>query len=221
MTTSSNLDAPVSSIASHEVVRGDRSDTVRALAWRMMQSDCGALIIEQRSGLPAIVTERDLVAALAAGGNPDDDWAVDVMTRSVFTVRGDDSIADAVELMQIAGIRHVLVECEDGHQAMLSIRDLLEVMLTTERPTEPAPQAPAPHAGGDSHVVVDDGIRYLLTVTRHGDVVHTQLAANKAEADLLELRFSAVPHTSVEVETIHDAAETNLAAVTQKIVDDL
>lgn len=126
----SALDRPVREIACHDVRTAKRSDTLRTMARLMADAHCGALVVPQRSGEPAIVTERDLVMALAADADPDGEWAVDVMTREVQTVSPDTSIADVAELMQMAGFRHVLVVDEEaGPMSIVSIRDLLDPVL--------------------------------------------------------------------------------------------
>lgn len=129
MTTSDVLDEPVRSIATHGLVKGRRADTLRGLASGMIEHGVSALVIEERGGNLAIVTEHDIVAALADGAGADTEWAVDVMTRDILQVEPDASIADAAELMLRANIRHVLVRGDDGTPAVVSIRDLLDPLL--------------------------------------------------------------------------------------------
>ena len=126
----SPLDQPVRAIASHEVVFADRADTLRKLAEKMAADSCSALLLEQRSGDLAIVTEHDIVAALAGGADADVEWAVDVMTSEVQMVTPSTSVAEAAELMQLMGIRHLVVGGESDRLGILSIRDLLEPLLS-------------------------------------------------------------------------------------------
>ncbi|MDH3752925.1 MAG: CBS domain-containing protein [Acidimicrobiia bacterium] len=126
----SALDEPVRSIAAHDPAMATGSDTLRMVAQKMLDADCSALLVERRTGELAIVTERDVVHALATGADPDSEWATDVMTREVLDVAPDSSIADVAELMQQARIRHVLVRSDAGALAIVSIRDLLDVILT-------------------------------------------------------------------------------------------
>lgn len=129
MTTKDILDDPVRSIATHGVITGRRADTLRGLASSMVENGVSALVIEERTGELAIVTERDIVAALANGADADTDWAVDVMTRDVLHVEPDATIADVAELMLRANIRHVLVRTDGDTPAVVSIRDLLDPLL--------------------------------------------------------------------------------------------
>ncbi len=123
------LDEPVASIARHDVVTGGRSDTIRMLATKMHDARCSALLVEQRNGDQAIVTERDIVSALAAGADPDVEWAVDVMTRVVHSIPPSATIAEAVELMNVAEIRHVMLDDGEGSLGMVSLRDLLAPLI--------------------------------------------------------------------------------------------
>ncbi len=123
------LDEPIRSIAAHDGVAGKRAATLRGLSKRMTDNGVSALFVEQRSGEAAIVTEHDIVAALANGADPDSDWAVDVMSREIIEVTPDVSIADVAELMQQAHIRHVLVRGGGDELAIVSIRDLLDPIL--------------------------------------------------------------------------------------------
>ncbi len=123
------LDEPVASIARHQVVTGGRSDTIRMLATKMRDAACSALLVEQRNGDQAIVTERDIVSALADGADPDVEWAVDVMTRAVHSVPPTATIAEAVELMNVAEIRHVMLDDGEGSLGMVSLRDLLAPLI--------------------------------------------------------------------------------------------
>ena len=126
--TKSALDQPARSIARSELVIGERNDTLRTLAYRMHEANCSALLVANDDSY-AIVTERDIVDSLASGASPDEEWAVDVMTRDVQSVQGSATIADVAELMQVAGIRHVLVDLDDGAVGVVSVRDLLEPLL--------------------------------------------------------------------------------------------
>lgn len=123
------LDEPVRSIATHGLVTGRRADTLRGLAQGMIDNGVSALVIEERSGELAIVTERDIVAALSDGADPDTEWAVDVMTRDIIHVEPDASIADVAELMLRANIRHVLVRGDGDTPGVVSVRDLLDPLL--------------------------------------------------------------------------------------------
>ncbi|HEC10283.1 MAG TPA: CBS domain-containing protein [Acidimicrobiales bacterium] len=121
---------PVKSVTAFDLLMADRSSTIRQMAVAMTEKLCGMAIIEQRDGSPAVVSERDLVRALAEGADPDQVWAVDVMTRDVLTIDGDATILAAAELMDVSGVRHLLVtDLENDRTGLVSIRDLLPCLV--------------------------------------------------------------------------------------------
>lgn len=106
--------------------------TVRELAKVMADNDCSAVIVTKRNGTHAVATERDVVVALARDLDPDDDWAVDVMSVDLRTLNADAPIAAAAQLMLDSVIRHVVVVDESSNElSIVSIRDLLGPFLTS------------------------------------------------------------------------------------------
>lgn len=121
-----DADCPVSAVTAFDVETARASDDLETLARHMARSQVGALAIEMVDGGTGIVTERDIVHALAFDLAS---WAVDVMTRDVVEVASTTSVADAAEVMRTAGVRHLLVRRADGAAGIVSIRDLLGPLL--------------------------------------------------------------------------------------------
>jgi CBS domain-containing protein len=122
-------DSPVSAVAAFDVEYAEPSDHLSDVARRMQNHHIGALFVRQREGGVAILTERDIVRAVADGS--DAAWAVDCMTRDLISVPADTSIADAADTVLTANIRHLAVEREDGVLGIVSIKDLLEPLVDT------------------------------------------------------------------------------------------
>jgi CBS domain-containing protein len=124
----STIDAksPVAAVASFDLETASRSDDLETLARHMDRSDVGALVVIGHDGSSSIVTERDIVRAVASDI---DAWAIDVMTRDVVEVSSTTSIADAADTMLVAGVRHLLVRRADDTVGITSIRDLLAPLL--------------------------------------------------------------------------------------------
>ncbi|MDQ1502781.1 MAG: hypothetical protein QOD57_508, partial [Actinomycetota bacterium] len=77
-----------------------------------------------------ILSERDIVAALALGADPDEATAARGMSSDVVSVRPGDVVYDAAVDMLDLGIRHVPVLDERGAVlGMVSVRDLLRPLL--------------------------------------------------------------------------------------------
>lgn len=118
--------SPVAAVTAFAIESASPSDDVQTLARQMADRGVGALLVQGHAGELSIVTERDIVHAVASG---DHAWAVDVMTRDVIEVASTTTIADAAETMRVAGVRHLLVRRDDDAVGIASIRDLLGPLL--------------------------------------------------------------------------------------------
>lgn len=128
--TVSSLDQPVRAITQHDLVWGVQSESLRDIATRMDTSGCSAVVVDCGTGHFAVVTERDIISAIAAGADPDNEVVATVMSTDVQHISPNTSVADAAELMQLAHIRHLVVSGDDDRLGILSIRDLLEPLLS-------------------------------------------------------------------------------------------
>ena len=99
----------------------------------MVNRDVGAVLVMDGGELSGILTERDVLRAVAAGIEAETvvaDW----MTRDPETMGPDDTTQHAAVLMIHGGFRHLpLVEGSDV-VGMLSIRDLMRVVLDNAAP---------------------------------------------------------------------------------------
>ena len=101
-------------------------ETIGHAAAAMRERKIAALVINDENGkLSGIVTERDIVfRAVAIGTDTKTAKISEIMTPNPDTLAPGDSAADALELMQTRGYRHLPV-VEDGKCiAIVSIRDL-------------------------------------------------------------------------------------------------
>ena len=105
---------PIRCVASFEPETIARRATVVEAATQMQQASCSALLVDQNDGSPGVITERDIVWALAEHGPDAGDWVTDLMTRDVVTVSAETSIIDAAQVMIDGGIRHLIIE-DDEH----------------------------------------------------------------------------------------------------------
>jgi CBS domain-containing protein len=85
--------------------------TLREAARRMSERNVGAaLLVDPAIGsYPGIITERDLVNAIAAGHDPDVRHVAESATSDIVTVSADASLEQAAEKMMKRGFRHLLV----------------------------------------------------------------------------------------------------------------
>ncbi|MET0512006.1 MAG: CBS domain-containing protein [Thermoleophilaceae bacterium] len=106
---------------------------VTEIAQRMVERDVGAVLVLEGQRLVGILTERDILRAVARG--LDDSSAVaDWMTRDPDTLEADESTRHAATLMIHGGYRHLPVMEKDEVVGMLSIRDLMRIVLDDSAP---------------------------------------------------------------------------------------
>ncbi len=102
-------------------------------ARRMAQRGVGAVLVLEGERLAGILTERDLLKAVAAGFT-DEARVSEWMTKQPETVEPDESTDHAASLMIHGGFRHLPV-VEGGRAiGILSIRDLMRVALQDSAP---------------------------------------------------------------------------------------
>ncbi|MFO1036000.1 MAG: CBS domain-containing protein [Geminicoccaceae bacterium] len=107
-------------------------DTAQAAAATMRERGIGAVLVTEGGRLVGIVTERDLVFRVLAGGrDPASATLREVMTPDPETLRPDDSAFDALEKMRLGKYRHLPVVEGDELRGMVSIRDLYEWIRRT------------------------------------------------------------------------------------------
>ena len=109
------------------------ADRLDAVAKLMVQRDCGAIPVVDGKTLAGIVTDRDITCRGAATGKtPAAVPAGDVMTPEVFTIRENEPVEAAIELMKAKQIRRVLVVNAGGELiGIVSPSDLAPVFAST------------------------------------------------------------------------------------------
>lgn len=103
------------------------------VAQRMVERDVGAVIVMDAGRLAGILTERDVLRAVAAGIQ-DDTLVADWMTRDPETMEPGETTQHAAVLMIHGGFRHLPVVDGEEVVGMLSIRDLMRVVLDNAAP---------------------------------------------------------------------------------------
>jgi CBS domain-containing protein len=107
----------------------EESETLRSAAEVLFAHDIGLLLVTDTCKPVGVVTERDVVAALAKRRDPDSTAVEEVMSRRILAAEATETLLDAASQMIDLNIRHLLVR-RDGHYAgVLSIRDLLPAVL--------------------------------------------------------------------------------------------
>jgi CBS domain-containing protein len=117
-------DLPVSPLLSVEP-QANLSEVAR----RMRLEDCGSAAVMSGGRLLGIVTERDLVQAIADGIDPRETTAGLFMSADPVTASPSDDVAVVAMRMVALGIRHLPVVNADGAPVgMLSARGLVAAL---------------------------------------------------------------------------------------------
>ena len=126
-----NVWSKVQDVATREPVVVAPQMSLRLATEVMARESIGALLVSSGRGEIGILSERDVVTALASGADPDESTVAGAMSPDVVSVRPLDTLYDAAVDMLDLGIRHVAVLDEYGHvMGMVSVRDLLRPLLT-------------------------------------------------------------------------------------------
>jgi CBS domain-containing protein len=90
----------------------------------------GSAVVTSSEGSPGIITERDVLQAVADGVDLDATQVSDYMTANAITATESWDVVEAARRMSEGGFRHLVVVDEKGEvSGMLSIRDLVESIL--------------------------------------------------------------------------------------------
>jgi CBS domain-containing protein len=115
----------------------------------MTQKNVGAVIVKDFGRLIGILTERDMLRAMAARVHTSDARVRQFMTADPITVAPDTDLEDAAQIMLDNGFRHLPVVDGSTVVGIVSLRRVLggRRQPASEQGTEAAPEtAPAPEA---------------------------------------------------------------------------
>src|ERR1041384_5991251 len=102
------------------------SHTLREAAAMMADKGIGAaLVSDDETPVPCMVTERDILLSVGAGDDPDAERVADHMSDSVIAASPDWSLERAAARSARRGIRHLVVYEDAELVGVLSMRDLV------------------------------------------------------------------------------------------------
>jgi CBS domain-containing protein len=103
--------------------------TLGDAAEALVEHDIGSLGVVSDRGLVGILTERDVIRAVASGADVEDEYVSDWMAEAPDTFSPDVDVAEAGAWLLEVGYRHMPV-MEDGELlGIVSIRDIVSALL--------------------------------------------------------------------------------------------
>lgn len=102
---------------------------LRDVATTLGDLGIGIVLVVDDDELIGVVSERDLVWAIANGAELDEIWAADIMTTDPVLVDPPTLVSEVAATMVASSTRHVLVK-GSGLPGVVSIRDVVEYLIS-------------------------------------------------------------------------------------------
>ena len=118
--------ATVAEVMNKSVITVDPTASIGEAAEKMIEAGVGAVVVmEDMARIVGIVTERDLMRAVAQRARAAEARVRQWMTESVVTIEPDTEIHDAAKMMFERNFRHLPVVNKDGRlMGIASLRRL-------------------------------------------------------------------------------------------------
>lgn len=124
-------DEPVTRLVRRGPVTVPPTVSLRELSETLVREEVGVALVVRDTAPIGLVSERDVVRAVADGHDVDDDRAEDVMTFDVVAIDSHETITAAADQMLDGEIRHLLVSDGEHSLGVISIRDVLSAHRAT------------------------------------------------------------------------------------------
>lgn len=118
----------VGSLVKGPAVTVEPKTTLQAVAQTLGDLGIGLVVVMDGGSVAGVVSERDLVWAIARGAELDEVWAADIMTTTPICVEPSASVTEAGALMAADNARHLLVLHGDD-PGVVSMRDVIQYLL--------------------------------------------------------------------------------------------
>jgi CBS domain-containing protein len=126
----------LSDVMRREPIEVAPEDTLGEVAERMSEANVGAVIVKDYGRLIGILTERDMLKAMAARVHTSEARVRQWMTEDPITASTDTDVGEAARTMLEHGFRHLPVLDESGQ--VTGIASLRRVVAATQAAAERA-----------------------------------------------------------------------------------
>lgn len=118
---------PISTVTGDPVARVATDASLADAARALVTENVGAMVVGDDDSPRALVSERDVVRAVAAGMDLESVRAIEVASTKLVWCDADATIDEVATRMMDRYIRHILVERDGALLGIVSARDVLGV----------------------------------------------------------------------------------------------
>ena len=117
----------VKDVMKKDLVTVDSSKSIKDAASLMNSEDVGCVIVTKENIPVGILTERDFVKRIAAEEKELSEPVDKVMSSPLISVKPDDTVWDAAEIMKVKNIHKVPVQDENDIVGIVTATDLVKI----------------------------------------------------------------------------------------------
>lgn len=107
-----------------------KSVSLESAAATLMDEDIGLLVVFEPNGIAGVISERDIIRAVADGCDLAAIEVCEYMTAAPIVTPEEAAIGDAIAKMNGSGVRHVVVVSDGDVSGIISMRDVVELLGT-------------------------------------------------------------------------------------------
>ena len=119
-------------LMAREVLGVAPEDTLGEAAQQMAEQNVGSAVVLEHGRLIGIVTERDVLKAVAGRAHPSEARVREWMTRDPITATEETTAAEAARVMLEHGFRHLPVVAGEKTVGIVSLRDVMRWSMHLE-----------------------------------------------------------------------------------------
>lgn len=123
------LNRPIGDLLTGRIVDAKPTTSLRTAAVLLDEEAVSALLVDDPRGVIGILTERDVVRAIADGADVDETRIAEYLTDHLLTVDARDTLLEVLQTMRGNTVRHVVVRDHDGVAGVVSMRGLVDELF--------------------------------------------------------------------------------------------
>ena len=122
--------AAVSTYMTDAIVALAPTASLREAATVIAEASVGCIVVGSHGAVEGVITERDLVIAIATGRDVDTTTVADVESKRLVWAGPETSVGDVAEEMMEDYVRHVLVGDDGTISGIVSMRDVITAYMS-------------------------------------------------------------------------------------------